>query len=55
VGAGDFDCWIVAVHSDVSRGLYWVAKQDPIVVRSTRDVPTLGGAQLVSSLARIAR
>ena len=55
VGAGDFDCWIVSVHSDVSRGLYWVAKQDPIVVRNTLDVPTLGGAQLVSSLARIAR
>ena len=55
VGAGDFDCWVVSVHTDVSRGLFWVTKSDPIVVRSTLDVPTLGGAQFVSSLARIAR
>lgn len=55
VGAGDFDCWVVAVHTDVSRGLFWVTKHDPIVVRSTLDVPTLGGAQYVSSLARIAQ
>jgi hypothetical protein len=55
VGAGDFDCWVVSVHTEVSRGLFWVTKQDPIVVRSTLDVPSLGGAQYVSSLARIAR
>lgn len=55
VGAGDFDCWVVSVHTDVSRGLYWVTKSDPIVVRSTLDVPALGGAQYVSSLSRIAR
>lgn len=54
VGAGDFDCWVVSVHTDVSRGLFWVTKHDPIVVRSTLDVPTLGGAQYVSSLVRIA-
>lgn len=55
VGAGDFDCWVVSVKTDVSRGLFWVTKTDPIVVRSTLDVPALGGAQLVSSLTRIAQ
>jgi hypothetical protein len=55
VGAGDFDCWVVSVHTDASRGLFWVTKTDPIVVRSTLDVPALGGAQLVSALSRIAR
>lgn len=56
VPAGQFDCWVVAVHAgDTARGLYWVTKQDPIVVRSALDVPTMGGAQLVSSLVRITR
>ena len=55
VPAGTFDCWVVSVHADQTKGLYWVTKTDPIVVRSTLDVPTMGGAQLVSALARIAR
>jgi len=55
VPAGTFDCWVVAVHTDQSRGLYWVTKVDPIVVRTVLDVPSLGGAQLVSALTRIAR
>jgi hypothetical protein len=55
VPAGTFDCWVVAVRSEGSKGLYWVTKRDPIVVRSTLDVPALGGAQLVSALTRIAR
>ena len=55
VPAGTFDCWVVAVQSEGSKGLYWVTKRDPIVVRSTLDVPALGGAQLVSALSRIAR
>ncbi|HEY4216922.1 MAG TPA: hypothetical protein VGM67_07280 [Gemmatimonadaceae bacterium] len=50
VPAGTFDCWVVAVHADPARGLYWVTKENPMVVRSTVDVPTLGGAQLVNSL-----
>ncbi len=50
VPAGTFDCWVVAVHADPARGLYWVTKQNPMVVRSTVDVPALGGAQLVNSL-----
>jgi len=53
VPAGTFDCWVVAVHADAARGLYWVTKRDPEVVRSTLDVPTLGGAQLVSALSRV--
>jgi hypothetical protein len=53
VPAGTFDCWVVAVHADAARGLYWVTKQDPQVVRSALDVPTLGGAQLVSALTRV--
>jgi hypothetical protein len=52
VPAGTFDCWVVAVHADASRGLYWVTKRDPQVVRSALDVPSLGGAQLVSALTR---
>lgn len=55
VPAGEFDCWVVSVHADATKGLYWVTKTDPIVVRSTLDVPMLGGAQLVSALTRIAR
>jgi hypothetical protein len=54
--AGTFDCWVVAVHADAGRGLYWVTKSNPIVVRSTIDVPTMGeGTQLVSVLTRVAR
>jgi hypothetical protein len=61
VPAGTFDCWVVAVHADPARGLYWVTKSDPIVVRSSIDVPALGrgadggGAQLISVLTRIGR
>ena len=52
VPAGPFDCWVVAVHAGVARGLYWVTKRDPMVVRSALDVPLLGGAQLVNALSR---
>jgi hypothetical protein len=40
------------VHADAARGLYWVTKRDPEIVRSALDVPALGGAQLVSALTR---
>jgi hypothetical protein len=54
--AGNFDCWVVAVHAgETARGLFWVTKQDPIVVRTALDVPSMGGAQLVSALTRIGR
>ena len=55
VPAGTYDCWVVAVHADQGRGLYWVTKQNPIVVRSAIDIPSMGGAQLVSSLTRTTR
>jgi hypothetical protein len=55
VPAGTFDCWVVGVHADPGRGLYWVTKTDPIVVRSVLDVPAMGGAQLVSTLTRTSR
>lgn len=51
VPAGQFDCWVVSVRAgDQSRGMYWVTKQNPIIVRSALDVPSMGGAQYVSSL-----
>jgi hypothetical protein len=54
--AGTFDCWVVAVHAgETARGLYWVTKQDPMVVRSALDVPSMGGAQLVSALTKIGK
>jgi hypothetical protein len=55
VPAGAFDCWVVSVRADVAKGLYWVTKQDPVVVRSALDVPSLGGAQLVSSLTKMTK
>jgi hypothetical protein len=55
VPAGTYDCWVVAVHADPGRGLYWVTKQNPIVVRSAIDIPSMGGAQLVSALVRTTR
>jgi hypothetical protein len=56
VPAGQFDCWVVSVRAGESaRGLYWVTKSDPIVVRSSVDVPSMGGAQYVSSLSRFSR
>lgn len=54
VPAGQFDCWVVSVRAgDVTRGMYWVTKQNPIIVRSALDVPAMGGAQYVSSLVRL--
>ena len=56
VPAGQFDCWVVSVRAgEQSRGMYWVTKQNPIVVRSALDVPSMGGAQYVSSLVRLGR
>jgi hypothetical protein len=56
VPAGTFDCWVVSVHAgEQARGMYWISKRDPIIVRSTLDVPMLGGAQLVSALTRFSK
>jgi hypothetical protein len=56
VPAGQFDCWVVSVRAaDLTRGMYWVTKRDPIVVRSALDVPGLNGAQYVSTLTSQSR
>lgn len=55
VPAGQFDCWVVSVRTADTRGMYWVTKTDPIVVRSALDVPGLNGAQYVSSLTAVIR
>jgi len=55
VPAGEFDCWVVSVRADGGRSLYWISKQDPIVVRSAIDVPAMGGAQLIYALTRLVR
>jgi hypothetical protein len=55
VPAGTFDCWVVSVRAEGARGLYWITKRDPIVVRSALDVPTMGTAQLINTLTRISR
>ncbi|MFI5230022.1 MAG: hypothetical protein ACHQWU_13195 [Gemmatimonadales bacterium] len=55
VPAGSFDCWVVSVRAASAHALYWVTKSDPIVVRSAIDVPSLGGAEMVSALTSIAR
>ena len=51
--------WATIKHkkgaADATRGLYWVTKRDPIVVRSALDIPIMGGAQYVSALSRIGR
>ena len=56
VPAGQFDCWVVSVRAaDLTRGMYWVTKSDPMIVRSALDVPGLNGAQYVSSLTSVTR
>ena len=50
--AGTFDCWIVALSTDLGQTRYWVSKQDHIVVQSTQIVPE-SGATLVYQLSRI--
>ena len=56
VPAGQFDCWVVSVRAaDLTRGMYWVTKQDPMVVRSALDVPGSNGSQYVSTLTSVIR
>lgn len=56
VPAGQFDCWVVSVRAgDLTRGMYWVTKSDPMIVRSALDVPGLNGAQYVSVLTTVIR
>jgi hypothetical protein len=56
VPAGQFDCWVVSVRAgENARGMYWITKRDPMIVRSSIDIPTMNGAQYVSSLIRFSR
>jgi hypothetical protein len=56
VPAGQFDCWVVSVRAgENARGMYWVTKRDPMIVRSAVDIPQMNGAQYVSSLVRFSR
>ncbi|HET9425933.1 MAG TPA: hypothetical protein VFO55_11215 [Gemmatimonadaceae bacterium] len=50
--AGTFDCWIVALTTDVGRTQYWVSKPDRIVVQMSQMVPE-SGALLQYQLSRI--
>jgi hypothetical protein len=50
--AGTFDCWVVALTTDLGQTRYWVSKQDRIVVQSSQIVPETG-ATLVYQLSRI--
>jgi hypothetical protein len=54
VGAGTFDCWLVALTTDAGGPTYWVAKNDGMVVRSSRIVPESGG-MLTYELVRVSR
>ena len=40
---------------DLARGMYWVTKQDAMVVRSALDVPGSNGSQYVSTLTAVMR
>ena len=50
--AGTFDCWVVALVTELGRAQYWVSKADRIVVQSTQVVPE-SGALLQYELSRI--
>lgn len=50
--AGTFDCWVVALTTDLGRTQYWVSKADRIVVQSMQVVPETG-ALLQYQLSRI--
>lgn len=50
--AGTFDCWVVALSTDLGQTRYWVSKQERLVVQSSQVVPE-SGATLVYQLSRI--
>jgi hypothetical protein len=50
VPAGSFDCWIVTATSEAGQAIYWVSKRDPVVVRSSQVVASLGGARVLNEL-----
>ncbi|HEY0971079.1 MAG TPA: hypothetical protein VGE02_08940 [Gemmatimonadales bacterium] len=40
--AGRFDCWVVTMYGDRITDRFWVARDRPLVVRHTTQVPALG-------------
>lgn len=53
VPGGTFDCWVVDARAAGAETLYWVSKQNPVVVRSIEALPNMGGARLVTELTRV--
>jgi hypothetical protein len=50
--AGRFDCWVVTMYGDRITDRLWVARDRPLVVRHTTQVPALG-AELELGLERV--
>ena len=50
--AGSFDCWIVALNTEMGGTMYWVSKSDRIVVQSSQYIPELR-ATLQYQLSRV--
>jgi hypothetical protein len=50
--AGTFDCWVVALSTDVGQTRYWVAKADRIVVQLSQVLPESGDV-LTYTLTRV--
>ena len=50
--AGSYDCWIVALTTEVGQTQYWVSKTDRTVVRTSQVLPESGDV-LVYTLTRI--
>ena len=53
VPGGTFDCWVVDARAAGAETLYWVSRQNPVVVRSIEALPNMDGARLVTELTRV--
>lgn len=53
VPGGTFDSWVVDARAAGAETLYWVSKQNPIVVRSIEALPSPDGGRLVTELTRV--
>jgi hypothetical protein len=40
----------VTATSEAGQAIYWVSKRDPVVVRSSQVVASLGGARVLNEL-----
>lgn len=52
VPAGEFDCWVVSLETERGSARYWVAKGEPLVVRSEQILPEVAGALLTRVLVQ---